>query len=153
MANTYTQISIHAIFAVKNRENFITKDWRYDLHSYISGTISNIGSKPLAVGGWKDHVHLFFGLNPTIAISEFIKVIKSNSSKWINEQGFLKGRFQWQESYAAFSYSKSQRNSVIRYIMNQEQHHATKTFKEEYIETLKKFDVEYDDRYLIEFYD
>jgi len=153
MANTYTQISIHAIFAVKHRENFITKDWRNDLHSYISGTISNTGSKPLAVGGWKDHVHLFFGMNPTIAISEFIKVIKSNSSKWINEQGFLKGKFQWQESYAAFSYSKSQRNSVIRYIMNQEQHHATKTFKEEYLETLKKFDVEYDEKYLIEFYD
>ena len=153
MPNTYTQISIHAVFAVKFRENFILKNWRDDLHKYISGIITNEGAKSLAVGGWKDHIHIFFGMNPANALSEFIKVVKSNSSKWINDHSFVKGKFQWQESYAAFSYSKSQRDPVIKYIMNQEQHHAKLTFKQEYLDLLRKFDVEYDDRYLLEFYD
>ncbi len=153
MANTYSQITIHSVFAVKHGENFITKDWRDDLHQYISGIITNKGAKSLAVGGWKDHVHIMFGMPITTCISDFIGIVKANSSKWINEQSFINTKFQWQEGYGAFSYARSQRNIVINYIMNQEEHHRTKSFKEEYLKMLHDFDVAYDDKYLFEFYD
>jgi putative transposase len=153
MANTYSQISIHAVFVVKHRQNIITKEWRDDLHKYITGIITNLGGKSLAVGGWKDHVHIFFGLPVNTSISDFMRIIKANSSKWINEQQFVKGKFQWQEGYGAFSYAKSQRNNVINYIMNQEEHHRKKTFKEEYTEMLDEFEVVYDPHYLFEFFD
>ena len=153
MANTYSQITIHAVFAVKYRENFITKEWRDDLHQYISGIITNKGAKSLAVGGWKDHVHILFGMPVTTCIADFMNIVKSNSSKWINEQHFLKGKFHWQEGYGSFSYAKSQRDIVIKYIMNQEEHHRAKSFKEEYIKMLCDFDVDYQDKYLFEFYD
>jgi REP-associated tyrosine transposase len=153
MPNTYSQITIHAVFAVKDRENFITKNWRDDLHKYISGIITNKGAKSLAVGGWKDHVHILFGMPVTISIADFMSAVKANSSKWINEQLFVKGKFQWQAGYGAFSYARSQRDIVIKYIMNQEEHHRTKSFKEEYIKMLRDFDVTYDDAYLFEFYD
>jgi REP element-mobilizing transposase RayT len=153
MPNTYSQISIHAVFAVKGKENFITNDWRDNLHQYTSGIISNKGTKSLAVGGWKDHVHIFFGLPVTTSISDFMSAVKANSSKWINEQHFLKGKFQWQEGYGAFSYSRSQRDTVIKYIVNQEEHHRTKTFKDEYLKMLADFEVAYDTKYLFEFYD
>jgi REP element-mobilizing transposase RayT len=153
MANTYSQISIHSVFAVKGRENFIIKDWRDDLHKYISGIITGNGATSLAVGGWKDHVHVFFGMPVTTSISDFMSVVKANSSKWINEQRFVKGKFQWQAGYGAFSYSRSQRDVVIKYIMNQEEHHRKKTFREEYLKMLSGFTIEYDDKYLFEFYD
>ena len=153
MPNTYSQITLHAVFAVKYRENFITKDWRDNLHQYISGIITNKGAKSLAVGGWKDHVHILFGMPVTTCIADFMSVVKSNSSKWINEQHYLKGRFQWQEGYGAFSYARSQRDIVIKYIINQEEHHKTKSFKDEYIKMLTDFDVAYEDKYLFEFYD
>jgi putative transposase len=153
MPNTYSQITIHAVFAVKYRENFITKEWRDKLHQYISGIITNQGAKSLAVGGWKDHVHVLFGMPVTTSIADFIGVVKANSSKWINEQHFVKNKFNWQGSYGAFSYAKSQRDIVIKYIMNQEEHHKTKSFKEEYIKMLNDFDVAYEDEYLFEFYD
>ncbi len=153
MPNTYSQITIHAVFAVKNRENIITKEWRDNLHQYISGIITNKGAKSLAVGGWKDHVHILFGLPVTISLADFIGAVKANSSKWINEQQFIKSKFQWQDSYGAFSYAKSQRDIVINYIMNQEEHHRTRTFKEEYLKMLNDFEVVYDDKYLFEFYD
>lgn len=153
MANTYTQISIHAIFVVGHRENLITKEWRDRLHSYISAVLKNESVTSLAVGGWLDHVHVFFGMPPKKNISDLMRVVKTNSSKWINENGFVKGKFQWQEGYAAFSYSRSQRNTVINYIMNQEEHHKNKSFKEEYIDLLKNFEVDYDEKYLFEFYE
>lgn len=153
MANTYTQISIHAVFAVKNRENIIAKKWRDDLHKYILGIISDEGAKSLAVGGWKDHVHVLFGLQPILSIAELLKKVKANSSRWINEQHFVEGKFQWQAGYGAFSYSRSQRDPVIKYIMNQEEQHRTQTFREEYVGMLKKFEVEYDEKYLFEFYE
>jgi len=151
MANTYTQISIQAVFAVQNRENFITQEWRDTLHRYIAGIIQN-EAKSLAVGGWKDHVHIFFGLPPALSISDLVQTVKANSSKWINEQGFVKGKFQWQEGFGAFSYGKSQRDSVIKYIMNQEKHHEKKSFKTEYLDILQKFEVEYNEKYLFAFY-
>ncbi len=153
MANVYSQISIHAVFAVKGRQNFITADWRDRLHSYIAGIINGIHkeAKSLAVGGWKDHVHIFFGLSPAVTISDFVGEVKSNSSGWINKQKLVPGRFEWQSGYGAFSYAKSQRGSVINYIMNQEEHHRTKTFKEEYLKILHDFEVEYDKKYLFDF--
>ena len=153
MANTYSQITIHTVFAVKFGENFILKNWRDNLHQYISGIITNKGAKSLSVSGWKDHVHVLFGMPVTTCISDFMSVIKANSSKWINDMQFLKGRFQWQEGYGAFSYSKSQRDVVIKYIMNQEEHHKTQSFKDEYLKMLTDFEVVYEDKYLFEFYD
>ncbi len=160
MANTYSQITIHAVFAVKYRENFITKDWRDNLHQYIAGIITKKGAKSLAVGGWKDHVHVLFGMPVTTSIADFMSAVKANSSKWINEQQYIKarlpvgqGKFQWQEGYGAFSFAKSQRDIVIKYIINQEEHHRTKTFKEEYIKMLSDFDVAFENKYLFEFYD
>ena len=152
MPDTYSQITIHAVFAVKNRSNFIIKDWRNGLHQYISGIITNKGAKSLAVGGWKDHVHILFGMPVTISIADLMSAVKANSSKWINEQKFIKGKFQWQEGYAAFSYAKSQRNIIINYIANQEEHHRTKSFEEEYIKMFNDFEVVYQDKYLFEFY-
>ncbi len=155
MTDTYSQITIHAVFAVKYRQNFITADWRDDLHSYISGIITKIhpDSKSLAVGGWLDHVHVFFGMPVTESVSHMLNIIKTNSSKWINEQNFLKNKFNWQSGYGAFSYARSQRDVVIKYILKQEEHHKAKTFKEEYVKMLNDFDVEYEDQYLFEFYD
>ena len=153
MANTYSQITIHAVFAVKYRQNFILKKWRDDLHKYIAGIITKAEAKSLAVGGWKDHVHILFGMPVTTCISDFMSIVKANSSRWINEQQFLKDKFEWQSGYAAFSFAKSQRDIVIKYIMNQEEHHKTNTFKEEYLKMLSDFEVEYDNKYLFEFYD
>ncbi|HYM93703.1 MAG TPA: IS200/IS605 family transposase [Chitinophagaceae bacterium] len=153
MANTYSQISIHAVFAVKGRENIITNDWRDNLHKYISGIIKGTGATALAVGGWKDHVHIFFGMPVTMCIADFMSIVKANSSKWVNEQHFIKGKFQWQSGYGAFSYSRSQRNPVINYIMNQEEHHRIKSFKEEYLKMLSEFGVAYDEKYIFDFYE
>lgn len=153
MSNTYSQITIHAVFVVKYRNNFITKDWRDKLHQYISGIITNLNAQSLAVGGWKDHVHILFGLPVTISVSDFMGIVKANSSKWINEQGFIRGKFQWQSGYGAFSYAKSQRDILIRYIMKQEEHHRVKTFKEEYKEMLDNFEVDYEEKYLFDFFD
>ncbi|MBA2582327.1 MAG: IS200/IS605 family transposase [Bacteroidetes bacterium] len=151
MANTYSQISIQAVFAVKGRENIITKEWRDELHRYISGIIQT-EAKSLAVGGWQDHVHIFFGLPPALSVSQLLQKVKANSSKWINDKKFIKGKFQWQEGYGAFSYSRSQRNAVINYIMKQEEHHKKKSFKEEYLEMLNNFEIEHEEKYLFEFY-
>ena len=152
MANTYTQISIQAIFAVKGRENIITRPWRDELHKYVAGIIRK-ESTLLAVGGWKDHIHIFSGLPPTMAVADFVQKIKSNSSKWINDQKFVNGKFQWQEGYGAFSYSRSQRDEVINYIIQQEEHHKNRSFREEYLGFLEKFDIDYKPEYLFEYYD
>jgi len=153
MANTYTQINIHAVFSVKGRENIITQMFRDRLHQYIAGIINSTGNYSLAVNGYKDHIHLFFEQNPARALSDVIKDIKANSSKWINENHFVSGHFSWQEGYGAFSYSRSQRNSVIKYIMEQEKHHTVKPFREEYLELLRKFEIPFENDYVFEFYD
>ncbi|MRT94569.1 IS200/IS605 family transposase [Ancylomarina sp. 16SWW S1-10-2] len=153
MANTYTQINIHAIFSVKGRGNIITKHFADRLYQYIAGIINSTNNYSLAVNGHKDHIHVFFELNPANSLSDIIRDIKANSSKWINENKLVLGHFNWQEGYGAFSYSRSQRDTVIKYIRNQEKHHATKAFKEEYLELLKKFEIPFDDHYIFEFYD
>lgn len=152
MANTYSQVNIHCVFAVKGRENIITQDFRGDLHRYMAGILKNKGAFSLAVGGWLDHVHAFFELPMTIAVSDLMRDLKASSSGWINENKLLSGQFHWQDGYGAFSYSRSQRDDVIRYIMEQERHHKTRTFRDEYLELLKRFDVPFDERYVFEFY-
>jgi len=153
MANTYSQINIHCVFAVKGRENIITNTFRNDLHKYMYGILKNDNVFPLAIGGWKDHVHVFFELKPDLKISDLMRMLKATSSKWINDNKLVLGKFQWQEGYGAFSYSRSQRDKVIDYILKQEEHHSKKTFREEYMDMLKKFAVEYKDEYVFEFYD
>ena len=153
MANTYSQVCIQCVFAVKGRENFITRDFRDRLHSYMSGILKGDGAYPLAVGGWKDHVHVFFELPMALSVAEVMKRLKGGSSEWINENKLVKGKFQWQSGYGAFSYSRSQRNKVIQYVMKQEEHHAVKSFREEYLSMLKGFEIPYEEKYLFEFYD
>ena len=153
MANNYTQFNIHIIFAVKGRENILAKKFRNDLFQYISGILRNINQYPLAVNGYKDHVHVFFELNPKNSISDIVRDIKANSSKWINDNKFVLGKFSWQEGYGGFSYSRSQRDNVIKYIMNQEEKHAVTTFREEYLKLLQKFEIEFKNDYVFEFYE
>ncbi|MGC8864935.1 MAG: IS200/IS605 family transposase [Bacteroidales bacterium] len=152
MANTYSQINIHCVFAVKGRENLLSDYFRDELFKYIYGILKNDNVFPLAVGGWTDHVHVFFELKPDLKISDLMRMVKASSSKWINEQGFLKRNFRWQEGYGAFSYSRSQRDNVIKYIMNQEKHHRKKTFRDEYLNLLRRFEIEYKDEFVFEFY-
>ena len=153
MANTFSQIYIQVVFAVKGRENLISKDWKDELYMYITGICKNNHQKLIAINGVSDHIHIFIGLKPSMAISDLVKDIKAYSSRFINEKQWIKGKFSWQEGYGAFSYGHSQLDTVIKYIQNQEAHHATKTFKEEYLEFLAKFEVEYDEKYLFEFYE
>ncbi|MDQ7816255.1 MAG: IS200/IS605 family transposase [Melioribacteraceae bacterium] len=148
MANTYSQLYIHVVIVVKGRESLITTHIRDDLYKYISGIISNKNQKLLAIGGMPDHLHIFISMNPDMKLSDLVRDIKANSSKWINENRFVKGKFNWQEGYGAFSYAKSQRDKVIKYIMNQERHHHKKSFREEYIDMLKKYDISYAEKYL-----
>jgi len=153
MANTYTQINIHAVFCVKRREYIITHNFSDQLYSYIAGIINKTGNYSLAVNGYRDHVHAFFELNPALALSDVMRDIKTNSSKWINENHFVKGHFSWQKGYGAFSYAPSQRNNVIKYIMNQEKHHSKKTFREEYLDLLRKFEIPFENNYVFEFFE
>ena len=148
MSNTYTQIHIHAVFAVKNRVGIIHKEWKDELYKYITGIIQKNDHKMLMINGVEDHVHLFFGMRPTQTLSDLMQDVKANSSKWINERGFVKDRFEWQSGYGAFSYSKSHIPAVIKYIENQETHHAKQTFIEEYKDLLDQFEVDYDECYI-----
>jgi len=150
MANTYTQIYLHIVFSVKGRQNLIQKKWKDELHKYICGIVKGKEQKVYAIGGMSDHIHILVSIKPNITISELVRDIKANSSKWINEKGYIMGKFQWQEGFGAFSYAQSQLDTVIAYINNQEQHHQKKTFKDEYLELLQKFNVEYDEKYLFE---
>lgn len=153
MAGTYSQIYIQAVFTVKGRENLIHKNWREELHKYISGIITAKQQKSIIVNGVADHVHCFIGLKPSMSISDLIRDIKNNSSKFINEKGFVKGKFQWQEGYGAFSYSHSQIEQVYNYILNQEAHHQKQTFKQEYLEFLAKYEIEHKPEYLFEWFE
>jgi putative transposase len=150
MANTYTQIHIQAVFAVKNRDCVIRNYWKDDLYKYITGIIQNHNHKVLAINGMPDHIHILFGMRPTQSLSDLMQDIKGDSSKWINQNGFVAGKFSWQEGYGAFSYSKSHVINVINYINNQEKHHKKITFIEEYNDFLEKFEVDHDDRYIFE---
>lgn len=148
MANTYSQIHIQVVFAVKNRASLIRPEWKNDLYKYITGIIQNRGHKLLAINGVADHIHIFFGLRPFQSLSDLMKETKTGSMNWINESGFTKSKFLWQNGYGAFSYSMSHVPHVIKYIQNQEEHHKKKTFLKEYTEMLEKFQVPFEERYL-----
>lgn len=150
MAGTFSQIHIQLVFAVQGRAYVINSEWEVRLYQFIAATINNKGQKPLIINGMPDHIHILLGLRPSMAISDLVRDIKSNSARFINEQKFLKGKFNWQEGYAAFSYSKSQVPAVCRYIENQKEHHKIRSFKDEYLDILRKAEVEFDERYLFE---
>ena len=150
MSGTFSQIYIQAVFAVKGRENLLEKKWREEVFKYIAGIIKNKGQKPIIVNGVSDHVHVFVGLKPSMSVSDLIRDVKNNSTNFVNEKKFVRGKFSWQEGYGSFSYSHSHIENVYNYILNQEEHHRKKTFREEYLEFLKNFDVEYDEKYLFE---
>lgn len=153
MANTYTQLYTQFVFAVKNRENVIREKFRDELEKTICGIISNHKCKAYAIYCNPDHTHVFVGMHPTIAPAKLMEQVKSGSSKWINDKKIIQGKFAWQDGYGAFSYSKSQIESVVQYIMSQPEHHKKATFKEEYLLFLNKFKVDYDPKYLFEWYD
>jgi putative transposase len=152
MAYTYSQINIHAVFSVMGRENLLRKEFRGRLFEYLSGTMKGIGLFPLAVNGIEDHVHIFFELPPNISVSKALQEIKANSSHFINTNKLTDKKFQWQKGFGAFANSKSQRDSVIKYILNQESHHARNSFRDEYLDLLDKYGVEFNPNYLFEFY-
>lgn len=148
MSNTYTQLHIQCVFVVKYRDAVINKEWKERLHQYIIAIVNNNGHKLLAINSMPDHLHLFFGMRPHQSLSDLMRLVKGDSSEWINKEKLTRGKFKWQEGYGAFSYSKSHTQAVIKYILNQENHHHKQTFMEEYKEMLKKFEVEYDEKYL-----
>lgn len=150
MANTYHQMYIQAVFAVKYRAAVMEKTWKADLFAVIGNLINETECKTILVNGVEDHVHCFFGLKPSASVSDVMKNAKAKSSKWINESGLLKHRFEWQKGFGSFSYSHSHIDNVFKYIKNQVEHHKKETFREEYIKMLKAFGVEYDEQYIFE---
>ena len=150
MANTYTQIHLQLVFAVKYRLSLIQPSWKDELYKYMTGIVQHYEHKLLIVNGMPDHVHLLIGMRPSQSVSELMKQVKGDSSKWINDRGFVNGKFQWQEGYGAFSYAKSDLPNVIKYIQQQEEHHRTTTFMQEYKELLDAFEIVYDDKYIFQ---
>ena len=148
MPNTYTQLYVQCVFAVENRISLIHREWEEELKKYITGIVQNHKHKMIAINGIPDHLHVFVGLHPTQSISDLMKVVKGESSEWVNQNRFVRGRFSWQEGFGAFSYSRSQIDAVYKYIMNQKEHHKRTTFMEEYIDLLEKFEIDYDPRYI-----
>lgn len=151
MANTYTQIYIHVVFAVEGRQNLIMPERNDELQKYITGIVSNQRHKVIAINNMPDHLHLFIGMRPDAALSDLVRDVKAGSSKFINDNRWCIGRFSWQEGFGAFSHSRSQIGMVIRYIQNQQRHHAKKSFRDEYLQLLEKFGVDYDRRYIFKF--
>ena len=148
--DTYTQLYIHCVFAVKYRMAVIQPTWEERLHQYITGIVQNNGHKMLAINSVPDHLHLFVGLNPKQSISDMMRMVKGDSSEFVNKEGFTKRKFYWQDGYGAFSNSRSQIDGVVKYIMGQKQHHEIMTFREEYLDILRKNEVEYNEKYIFQ---
>ncbi|MGY4537672.1 putative transposase [Mucilaginibacter sp. UYNi724] len=148
MANTYTQIYIHIVFAVKNRNALLNTDWDDRFRLYIIAIVQNNGHKMLAINNMPDHLHMFIGLDPSQSISDLMRLVKGDSSEWINKERLTPFKFQWQEGYGAFSYSKSHIDKVVKYITNQREHHKKFNFLDEYRQLLTSFDIEFDERYI-----
>lgn len=148
MADSYSKIYIQVIFAVEGRQNLLKEQWRTEVFKYIAGIIKGKGHKPIIVNGVEDHVHCFIGLKPFMALSDLVRDIKNNSTNFINRRHFVQNKFNWQNGYGAFSYGHSQIDSVYRYILNQKEHHRKRSFREEYLEFLKKFEIEFNEEYL-----
>lgn len=150
MANTYHQIYIHVIFAVKFRNAVIQKNWKKELYAVMGNIINEQGCKPTLINGMTDHVHCLFSMKPSVSISEIIKAVKARSSKWINENGKCNSRFEWQSGFACFSCSKSQVDTTYTYIQNQEKHHSSLSFRDEYLLLLQKHDIDFDEKYIFD---
>jgi REP element-mobilizing transposase RayT len=148
MANTYTQIYIHVVFAVEGRQNLIAPEHNDELQKYITGIVTAQKHKLITINNMPDHLHFLVGLRPDAALSDLVRDVKAGSSKFINEKRRVMGRFSWQEGFGAFSHARSQLDTVIRYIQNQQNHHAKQSFMDEYVELLEKFGVEYDQKYI-----
>ncbi len=151
MPNTYGDVYIQAVFAVKKRQNLIHHSWKEELNKYISGIITRKNVKSLIVNGMPDHIHVFFSMKSNILIADIIRDVKNNSTNFINERNFVQGKFEWQSGYGFFSYSSADVSKIYNYILNQEKHHAKMNFREEYLGFLRDFEIEYDERYLFEF--
>lgn len=150
MANTYTQLYVQCVFAVQNRLSLIGPDWRDELYKYITGIVHNHQHKLIAINGTANHVHVFIGYKPHQLIPDLLQNIKKSSADWINLRRLSRGRFQWQAGYGAFSYAHSQIETVVKYILHQEEHHRIRSFREEYLDFLKQCAVPYDERYILE---
>lgn len=148
----FTQLYTQLVFAVKYRDRLLTKEMRAEVFSYMSGILTNRKYKSIIINGMSDHVHILFGSNPNDKLSDLVACLKRDSSSFINEKNWFKGKFHWQDGYGAFSYGRSQLDRIYNYILEQEKHHNRRTFNEEYTELLKKFNVEYDKKYLFEFF-
>jgi REP element-mobilizing transposase RayT len=148
MGNTYHQIYIQTVFVVKYRQAMLEKEWRSQIFGVIGTLINETNCKTIIVNGVEDHVHCFIGLRPMVSVSELMQTVKGKSSKYINDHSLTPERFEWQEGYGVFSYSQSQVDSVYKYILNQERHHQNQSFKDEYLKFLRKFKIDYDERYI-----
>ncbi len=148
MANTYTQIYLHLIFSVKYRTNLIRSEWEQNLYNYIVSILQDRSHTAIALNGTEDHIHILIGFTPNDKIPDLVKTIKQNSSIWVKKHNYCNDKFGWQEGYGCFSYSKSQIDTVVKYIRQQKEHHREKTFREEYLEFLNKFGVEYNEKYV-----
>lgn len=150
MANTYTQLYFHVVCVVKRRENLIAKKWEDDLYKYLTGVVTGKDQKLICVNGIPDHIHILIGTKPTCNLSDLIRDVKANTSRWINENKLTPKKFEWQKGFGAFTVSQSQVSVVINYIKKQEEHHQVKTFRQEYIEFLKAYQIDYKDEYLFD---
>ena len=150
MANTYTKLFIHVVFAVRGRENIISPHWKDDLYKYITGIVTNNDQKLMIINGMPDHIHILLGLKPTIALSDLVRDIKANSSRFINEQRWVLGKFEWQQGFGAFTCNPAELEPIINYIKNQEEHHKMKRFKDEYVDLLNYNKIEYKNEYLFD---
>ncbi len=148
MPNTFTQLYVQFVFATKYRDAALNAAWDDTLRKYITGTVQNNGHKMIAINNMPDHLHMFVGVNPNQSISELMRLVKGDSSEWINKERLTNSKFSWQEGYGAFSYSKSQVDTVVQYIANQQEHHKRFSFRDEYISLLKKFEIEFDERFI-----
>jgi putative transposase len=152
MANTYSKSYFQIVFAVKFRQSLISRNWKEELYKYITGIIQAHGHKLLAVGGMPDHIHIFIGYNLNHLIPHLVEEIKTSTNAWINRQKLCPDGFAWQKGYGAFTYSWRQIDTIINYIMTQEEHHKSKSFKDEYVDLLIQNSIEYDQNYLFEFF-
>jgi putative transposase len=152
MANTYTQCYFHLVFAVKNRDALIKKEWKGELEKYITGIVQNHRHKMLAIGAMPDHIHILIGYNVNQLIPDLVEEIKISSNAWIREKRLSKFKFEWQKGYGAFTHSRSQIDTVVKYILTQEEHHKRRSFKDEYLEIIERNDIAFNQEYLFEFF-
>jgi REP element-mobilizing transposase RayT len=153
MANTYTRLYLQFVFSVKGRESLIKEAFRDELEKVICGIVANHKCKTYAIYCNPDHTHILVGIHPTLSPSKLMEQVKSGSSKWLNEKKYIAGKFCWQDGFGAFSYSQSHIDAVVKYTLNQPEHHKKQSFRDEYLLMLKKFEIDYDEKYLFEFYD